>query len=224
MKKLIPIATLALLVVFTPLSAQKKTDLRILFVGGSSDHYLMGGVKADSSEQRKSADIRTASFAKLLNQYFKNVKAINVSEYTPSLSESYDVTIFDGKPTPWRKQKYLYDDKGRVTSVIPAAYLPDDYNRPTLCIAEYSNEIGRSLGVKNDWYCLCLDSDAHTWQKDHPIFQGPYKVTLKTTLKPTPSTAIEIAQMFGKICPTPLRCGVFKVKATQQFRPIVPEW
>jgi len=222
MKKLIPIATLALLVVFTPLSAQKKTDLRILFVGGSSDHYLMGGVKADSSEQRKSADIRTASFSKLLNQYFKNVKAINVSEYNPSLSESYDVTIFDGKPVPWRKQKYIYDDKGKISGVIPAAYLPDNYNCPTLCIAEYSNEVGRSLGIKNDWYCLCLDADAHSWQKDHPIFNGPYKVTLKTSLKPTPTTAKEIAQMYGENLPDSIEMWSVQSKGystVQTYRP-----
>ncbi len=198
MKKIAYILSLVLLVVCIPLAAQKKSDLRILFVGGSSDYFTMGGVTADSLDMQKSAEARTASFAKLLKQYFKNVNVIKVAEYSPTLSDSYDVTIFDGKPTPWRKQKYVYDEKGKIRDVIPSAYLPQDYNRPTMCIAEYSNEIGRSLGIKNDWYCLCLDADAHTWVKDHPIFKGPYKVTMKPVLKPTPENAKLVAQMYGE--------------------------
>lgn len=198
MKKIKIILSLILMAVFTNMGAQKKADLRILFVGGSSDFYTMGGAKVDSIEQKKSADIRTASFGKLLKQYFKNVSVINAAEYNPTLSDSYDVTIFDGKPTPWRKKKMIYDDKGNVIDVIPPAYLPMDYSSPTLCIAEYSNELGLSLGIKNDWYCLCLDAEAHTWVKDHPVFQGPYKVTLKTTLKPTPEGAKEYARIYGE--------------------------
>jgi len=202
MKKIICILSLALLVISSlPVSAQKKTDLRILFVGGSSDYYTMGGVKVDSLTLQKGAETRTASFAKLLKQYFKEVRVINAAEYSPVLSDSYDVTIFDGKPKPWRAQKYIYDDKGNIRDIIPAAYLPMDYSRPTLCIAEYSNELGRSLGTKNDWYCLCLYADAHTWVKDHPIFKGPFKVTLKTVYKPTPEGAKEVAQMYGEKLP-----------------------
>ncbi len=198
MKKIKFILVLFLIALCTNIEAQRKTNLRILFVGGSSDFYTMGGAKVDSIKQKNSAEIRTASFGKLLRQYFKNVTVINAVDYIPTLSESYDVTIFDGKPTPWRKKKMIYDDQGNITDVIAAAYLPIDYSSPTLCIAEYSNELGLSLGIKNDWYCLCLDAEAHTWVKDHPIFQGPYKVTLKTTLKPTPDGAKEYARMYGE--------------------------
>ena len=198
MKKVKFILVLFLIALYTNVGAQKKTDLRILFVGGSSDFFTMGGVKVDSIEQKNSSEIRTASFGKLLKQYFKNVTLINAAEYTPTLSDSYDVTVFDGKPTPWRNKRYIYDEKGNIKDVIPPAYLPMDYSSPTLCIAEYSNELGLSLGIKNDWYCLCLDAEAHTWVKDHPIFQGPYKVTLKTTLKPTPDGAKEYARMYGE--------------------------
>jgi len=201
MKKIVIILSLVLMAVFTNMSAQKKTDLRILFVGGSSDFYTMGGAKVDSLEMKKSAEARTASFAKLLTQYFKNVKVINVAEYSAALSDNYDVTIFDGKPKPWRERKILYGDKGNVTGVIDAAYLPQGYNRPTMGIAEYSNELGRSLGIKNDWYCLCLDADAHSWKKDHPIFNGPYKADLKSLLRPTPENAKEIARMYGESLP-----------------------
>ncbi len=199
MKKIVSIISLVLLVMCTPLAAQKKTDLRILFVGGSPDiDMYIYGENVDSLLVQKGATARTASFAKLLKQYFKNVNVINVAEYAPALSDNYDVTIFDGKPTPWRKQKYVYDEKGNIRDVIPSAYLPQDYNRPTMCIAEYSNEIGRSLGIKNDWYCLCLDADALGWKKDHPIFNGPYKVKLNPILKPTPELAKEVAQMYGE--------------------------
>ena len=198
MKKIKFFLVLFLIAIYTNVEAQKKTNLRILFVGGSSDFYTMGGAKVDSIEQKNSSEIRTASFGKLLKQYFKNVTVINAVDYIPTLSESYDVTIFDGKPTPWRKKKMIYDDQGNITDVITTTYLPIDYSSPTLCIAEYSNELGLSLGIKNDWYCLCLDAEAHTWVKDHPIFQGPYKVTLKTTLKPTPDGAKEYARMYGE--------------------------
>ena len=198
MKKIKFFLVLFLIAIYTNVEAQKKTNLRILFVGGSSDFYTMGGAKVDSIEQKNSSEIRTASFGKLLKQYFKNVTVINAVDYIPTLSESYDVTIFDGKPTPWRKKKMIYDNKGNIIDVIAPAYLPIDYSSPTLCIAEYSNELGQSLGVKNDWYCLCLDAEAHTWVKNHPIFQGPYKVTLKTTLKPTPDGAKEYARMYGE--------------------------
>ncbi|MDD4638657.1 MAG: hypothetical protein PHT63_02730, partial [Bacteroidales bacterium] len=222
MKQIVYILALLLFAVYTPLAAQKKTDLRILFVGGSSDFFTMGGIKADSLEMQKSAEVRTASFAKLLKQYFKDVKVINVAEYSPALSDSYDVTIFDGKPKPWRERKMIYGDKGNVTDIIPAAYLLQDYNRPTLCIAEYSEALGRSLGIKNDWYCLCLDADAHTWVKDHPIFNGPYNVTIKPVLKPTPQPAIEIAQMYGQAIPDSIEMWSVQTKGystVQTYRP-----
>lgn len=222
MRRLTLLFSLLLLAVYTPLSAQKKTDLRILFVGGSSDFYTLGGVKADSLEMQKSAEARTASFAKLLKQYFKDVKVINRAEYSPALSDSYDVTIFDGKPKPWRERKMIYGDRGNVTDVIPAAYLPQDYSRPTLCIAENSEALGRSLGIKNDWYCLCLDADAHTWVKNHPIFNGPYKVTIKPVLKPTPQGAKEVAQMYGQNLPDSLEMWSVQTKGystVQTYRP-----
>ena len=117
MKKVKFILVLFLIALYTNVGAQKKTDLRILFVGGSSDFFTMGGVKVDSIEQKKSAEIRTASFGKLLKQYFKNVTLINAAEYTPTLSDSYDVTVFDGKPTPWRNKRYIYDEKGNIKDV-----------------------------------------------------------------------------------------------------------
>ncbi len=226
MKRLTFVLSLLLLTLLTTLSAtlsaQKKTDLSILFVGGSSDFYTMGGVKTDSLEMQKSAEARTASFAKLLKQYFKNVQVINVAEYSASLSDNYDVTIFDGRPKPWRERKMIYGDRGTVTDVIPAAYLPQDYNRPTLCIAEYSESLGRSLGIKNDWYCLCLDADAFGWIKDHPIFRGPYKVTLKPVLKPTPEGAKEVAQMYGEKIPDSIEMWSVQNKGyinTPAYRP-----
>jgi hypothetical protein len=222
MKRLTLILSLLLMAVGTHLSAQKKTDLSILFVGGSSDYFTMGGIKADSLDMQKSAEARTASFAKLLKQYFKNVKVINVAEYSPALSDNFDVTIFDGKPKAWRERKMIYDDKGNVIDVIPAAYLPQNYSRPTLCIAEYSEYLGRSLGIKNDWYCLCLDSDAHTWVKDHPIFRGPYKVTLTPVLKPTPQNAKDVAQMYGQSLPDSIEMWHVQNKGystVQTYRP-----
>lgn len=187
--------TLALALLCFPMNAQKRTNLKILFVGGDSDIFHFGK-KADSLQLQKSAAIRTASFTKLLNQYFKTVVVVNKSDYKPELSNSYDVTVFDGTPKPLIKKQNIYNNKGKLIAVVPAEYLPANYNRPTLTIAENSNEIGRSLGIKNDWYCLCLDADALGWKAGHPIFKGPYKVSIKPVMKATPMGAKEYAKIY----------------------------
>ena len=39
------------------------------------------------------------------------------------------------------------------------------------------------------------------WNASHPIFQGPVKVTLETSMQPTPPAAAEIAEMMGESLP-----------------------
>lgn len=196
MKKITLVLSLLPLIVTLSISAQSKTNIKVLYVGGKSDIQTIGVQKIDTVAVEKSAVERSASFTALLKKYFKAVKFVHQSEYKPELSDYYDVTVFDGTPAPLTKREYIKDEKGNITGVIPATYLPFNYSRPTLCIAESSENIGRSLGSKNDWYCLCLDADAFGWKKDHPIFNEPYKVDLKPVLKPTPTTALEMGQLY----------------------------
>ena len=70
-----------------------------------------------------------------------------------------------------------------------------------ICIAEASENIGRSLGNKNDWFCLCLDNYALGWKKDHPVFNGPFKVNIVSEMRPTPDNAKEYAPMYGYTLP-----------------------
>lgn len=184
------------------MQAQKKQNLKILFVGGSPDINTMGFMeKPDSMALVRSAHKRTAAWVAMLKQYFTVVKAVQGSEYRQRMSDNYDVTIFDGKPAPLRKRSYVRDGNGRITGVINAVYLTRDYTRPTITIAEMGEEIGRSLGIKSDWYCLCLLGDALGWKADHPVFKGPFPVKLKTFMDNTPDNAKEIAAIFGQQLP-----------------------
>ncbi|MFR7811668.1 MAG: hypothetical protein ACLU4N_21820 [Butyricimonas faecihominis] len=46
----------------------------------------------------------------------------------------------------------LRKDRG----VQETGYLPYDFDRPMLMIAEMSSLLGSRIGLKTDWYCLCL--------------------------------------------------------------------
>lgn len=190
-------------------TAQKKQDLRILFVGGSSNYDTISQ-KVDSAQVAESAGERMASFTKMLKRYFKVVKSIPGKDYRQEMSDEYDVTVFDGKFPAKREKGYTYSDDGRVTGVISPIYFTDDFDRPALTIAEMGEDLGRSLGIKSDWYCLCLAGDAHSWVKNHPIFQGPFPVKLNVTMQPTPAGAKEYAKMVQE--PLPDSIPMWKVQ------------
>ncbi len=170
-------------------SPVKKTDLRILYVGGSSDWAISPA--DDLAAYQQSVEERMASFEQLLTTYFTTVKVINATEYNQEMSKEYDVTVMDGTPVPIVPE--VNDPVKRIYK--RAGYLTDDFNYPMLCIAEASSIIGSRIGSKNDWYCLCLDTDAHSWRKDHVIFKEPYPVKLKTEIKPTPEQALHSAYL-----------------------------
>ncbi len=182
-------------------NSQNKTDLKVLFISGSSDYYLRIEETLTQKEIEKSVKKRSISFEKLLKRYFTTVKVVKAAEYNAAISKEFDITIFDGTPPVLQEERRYTDVEGYVIGTMPAKYLPDDYCSPTICIAERSSEIGQSFGSKNDWFCLCLYSDALNWDKDHPIFNGPYKVTIKPELKPTPEGALKIANEQGESIP-----------------------
>lgn len=114
---------------------------------------------------------------------------MSAKDWKPEMSRQYDVTIFDGTPPviSTTDERYVY--QGKVTTYKRNNYLPDDYDCPTITIGHMGNTVGRTIGTKNDWYCLCLDADAHGMNLSHPIFHKPFKTTITRTLQPTPDDA-----------------------------------
>ena len=161
----------------------RKSDLRILYVGGLPDFdFLMD--QPDSLKIAENVPLRMASFEKMLKQYFKHVTAIHAKEYTPGLSENYDVTIMDGIPNYIEPESI--DENGYR---VKAKYLPDDFACPMLMIAQVSNEVGSRIGLKFDEYCNCLYGNALRIRTEHPIFKGPFPVKMTMVTMQTPEQA-----------------------------------
>ena len=152
--------------------------MRILYIGGNSDWNPEANGLLSETEFRIGLQKRRDAFAALLRRYFASVKVIDAADYTPELSDEYDVTIFDGLPPVLEQKSVEYDAAGRVKNYIPARYLPDDFAAPCITIGEVSAKIGQRLGIKNDWFCLCLDAHAHQIVSEHSIFHEPFPVAL----------------------------------------------
>ncbi|MBP3827762.1 MAG: hypothetical protein ILA07_06940 [Prevotella sp.] len=198
MKKLLLLCTL-LMVGITMMGAVKKTKLRVLYVGGHSNMETFG-TDYDKAENEKSIVERTVSFEQFLKEYFTTVKVVQGKDYNYKMSYDYDVTIMDGVPTPLKERVDVKDGQ-RFIKIIYAQYFPEDFDRPVVTIAELGETLGRYIGLKSDWYCLCLDNYAHTMRTNHPIFKGPYKVNMKLEEKPTPEGAMAFAPMVGETLP-----------------------
>lgn len=183
------LSIIALVVLPKLLSGQskiKKSNVSVLYVGGNPEYESMLNRGNKSPEQMAaSTKERMAAYESYLNEYFNKVKVIHGNDYNIELSNQYDVTIFDGRIKP-----IVAAISDREKGIYKAAqYLPQDFDRPTITIAGVSDNLGRSIGTKNDSYCYCLDADAHSWVKGHQIFRGPFKVNLNIVEKPTPENA-----------------------------------
>lgn len=200
MKKLNSLLTLlvvAVMALVTACNSSNKEKLNVLYVGGSANLETIGGYEWDADTLAASVAERMANFSEFLNDHFTDVTVIDAKEYTADMSKQYDVTIFDGRPKPIREM--VNDRENGI--YIPAAYLPDDFSSAALMIANASHDLGRTVGTKNDWYCLCLDNYAFNMDMDHPIFKGPFKVDITTEKQPTPAGVIETAPMMGLEAP-----------------------
>jgi hypothetical protein len=61
-----------------------------------------------------------------------------------------------------------------------------------LFVGSSADIMGRRIGLKLDWLCLCLDADAHHMNTRHAIFNGPVeKVTPTMVMKKTPDGIYE---------------------------------
>lgn len=169
-------------------TAAKKQPLKVLYVGGMTDTYQPAPEEKDALIKE-----RTEAFRQLLDRYFTSVTAVDGNDYTADMSKQYDVTILDGRPRPLKERDVIKDSQGNIVKYIPAKYLPDDFDCATVTIGQTGETVGRAIGLKNDWYCLCLDAQAHHWVKDHPIFKGPFKVKMTVETCPTPSDAYHYA-------------------------------
>lgn len=196
----------------TSIKAQKAISpqkLRVLYVGGSAN-WENDYFKGDSIAKAKDVQRRMASFESMLKRYFTSVKVINATAYQQDMSEEYDVTVFDGTPKAIAERRTEKNAEGKITKYIPAAYLTEAFDKPVLFIGELGEKLGRSIGLKADWYCLCLDADAHHFRKEHAIFNGPFAVKMTIQNKPTPSPAFHYEYFLGT--KTPDTVAMWKVQ------------
>lgn len=198
MKKSI-LLTLLLSIVLATSAAVKQTKLRVLYVGGNSNFDIVSNI-VDSLTNAQSVKERMASFEAFLKEYFTQVTVVNAKDYNYRMSYDYDVTVIDGEPQPLKPKEMIYEGQ-MVKKIVYAQYFPDDFDQPVLTIAELGETLGRRMGVKNDWYCLCLDQWAHSMRTSHPIFKGPYKVNITLEERPTPDGAKEYAPLLGQTLP-----------------------
>lgn len=182
------------------LNADGKATLKVLYVGGASD-FESHGSKATPEETKASVQARTAAWEAMLKERFDSVAVVQGSDYKMELSQGYDVTIIDGSIPTMRPREMVRDANGRVTKVIPALRLTEEYDAATITIGQQSEHTGRGIGTKHDWYCLCLDAEAHSLVEDHPIFKGPFKTELTFEKKPIPEDALHYQYFFDEKLP-----------------------
>lgn len=168
-----------------------KSPLKILFVGYDPSKPLPEFTRSYPGMMSKEEfiaeyPVRMPAFKQLLSEYFAEVKTIDCRDWKSSDSDPFDVTIFDFKTTPLKEARTEKEANGE-TKYIAAKYLPDNFSKPVVFIASTADEMGRGIGLKLDWLCLCLDADAHHINLRHPIFNGPLeKVTPTLVMKKTP--------------------------------------
>lgn len=174
---------------------EKKQDISVLYVYGTSDYDIY----RNPSKEEISASVnqRKDSFVSFLNNYFRNFDIVSGDDYTEDMSDKYSVTVFDSylKGFPGGGSNVVESKKKYVAS----KRLSDDFSRPSVVIADVADHIGRSIGLKTDWYCLCLDAYAHSFNLEHPIFKGPYSVTPTIEKLPTPSDAFHYEYYTGSL-------------------------
>ena len=204
MKRFLSMMALALFACIATMAANvKKTNLKVLYVGGHSDIETFGTHDYDKEANAKSIVARTAAWKSFLETYFTTVKVVQGKDYNYKMSYDYNVTIIDGDPKPLEPRRSIIEN-GRYSKLIPAKYFPENFDCPVITIADESETTGRRIGVKNDWYCLCLLGHAYNMQTKNAIFKGPYKVKITPENRPTPEGAKEYAEFTHEKLPATL--------------------
>lgn len=174
--------------------AQGKQKYSVLYVGGTSNYDTMTE-KPDQAVLDKDIKKRSADFVSFLKARFTTVKYVDAKDYKQAMSDDYDVTILDGRPTA------LFPTVNEKGKYMLAQYFTEDFDRPIVCIAEAADRYLSSIGSKCDWFCMCLNYDAHHWDANHAIFKGPWKVQPKVYKEKTYPTAFEYGPMYGYTVP-----------------------
>ena len=107
MKKLLTLCLLLMATVAMS-GAVKKTNLKVLYVGGHSNMETYA-TDYDSVANARSIEERKASFEQFLNTYFTTVKVIDARDYSYLMSNDYDVTVMDGQPNPIEPRHDIMD-------------------------------------------------------------------------------------------------------------------
>lgn len=213
MNSILRIAAILLLGTVPAFSTQPaKQPLRVLYVGGSVD-WADGNESAlpkDPPADDPRVAERMKSFETMLQRYFTSVTAMHAKDYRQEKSSDYDVTILDGTPPEREARRVVRDATGRVTDYVTARFFTEDFNRPVLVIGELGEKLGRRIGLKFDWYCLCLDAHAHSFRAGHPIFHGPFPVKMTIEDLPTPEDAFHYE--YFRDTPTPKSLPMWRVQ------------
>lgn len=179
----------------------KKENLKVLYVGGTSEISPYAKEKPAPELIEASVQNRMKAFETLLKTYFTDVTVIRSKEFKEELADNFDVTIIDGMPSERVPLYTEKDEKGNYTMYKNAGFLSEEFDNPTIMIADISDRIGRRIGLKLDWYCLCLDAHAYNINTKHPIFNGPFKVKLTIENLPTPKPALEFQRYYKEKIP-----------------------
>ena len=129
MKRIIGYCIAFLLLTAEVCGKQVKSDLSVLYVGGSPEIETMIH-NPEPAVLEKSVRKRTAAFEKLLRRYFRNVEVVSARDYLPEMSDRYDVTIMDGTPRELQPAQEIVNEEGMIISRRNPAYLPEDFDRP----------------------------------------------------------------------------------------------
>ena len=185
------------LITLSATAAVKKQKLSVLYLGGQVDweNGSMGHINhfKNDAEFQQALSERMSAFEQLLKTYFTTVKTMPAKDWRPEMSDQYDVTIFDGKTAPIDSIKEMFYYNGGSRMVTHYVYIPENFSRPCVTIGTMGETLCRSIGIKNDWLCLCLDADAHGMNLNHQIFKGPFKTKLTLHKEPTPADAFHYA-------------------------------
>lgn len=144
-----------------------KIALKILYVGYDPQKPMPAKLVWYMPSEKRYKEFyksRMPAFSSFLSKKFTDVRTVDGRDYDVKMSEAVDVTIFDAYPVK----------------------LPADFSRPAILLGAVAPDIGIPIGLKFDWYCQCLQSDALNIKTDHEIFNTPDKVKLTMVRRPTP--------------------------------------
>ncbi|MGS0524401.1 hypothetical protein ACU8V7_03500 [Zobellia nedashkovskayae] len=192
------LSILVILLSFATSNGQEKFNLSVLYVGYNPEDAMpeiseLSEAPGGMSAKRFKEDYKTRypEFIKYLDERFSKVTGVDARKYIASMSEKYDVTIFDQVPPVIKSPAYEYDDNGQITKYTPAQYIEESFDHATIFMGHLAPTMGQSIGLKLDWLCMCLDAHAHHVNTEHTIFNEPQKVSLTFEDKPTPEPLIK---------------------------------